>query len=149
MLLFELEIDVAFVFLSGSQHCRGESLYVGSVGEILTLYCHTVIVVVAAACLVDRAAGKPATCIYLHAGHVCADFEHASRFAVGKHCHYLSTAWLELVDYPAVVVAFAKFKGGEGQLDIAADLFAAVKSIGVPSTSTATPSGIRVESVGR
>ncbi len=98
---------MSLILLAGTEHSRGESLFVGRVGEVLTFDSHSVVVIVAAAVFIEGAACQPVAGINLHAGHVGAHFKHTARYRVGKHSYNLLALGVELIDYPAMVVALA------------------------------------------
>jgi len=114
---------VAAIFVAGEQHRGGEGRVVRSVGEILTLYGHAVVVVVASSGFVGRATGEPVTGVNLHAGLVGRHCETAACIVVGEDGNNLNFAGSVIIHGPAIVVSLAVDKSREFQFYLCSKRF--------------------------
>ena len=116
---------------------------------MLTLNGHGIIIMVDMAVLAHRTALQPVSRINLHTRLSSQDLQYSSAFRRVKFRCGLNLSRLGAVDYITVVITLAEFNAGKSALMSRPRGLAFTKSIGVPATSSAVPTGINVSSVGR
>ena len=137
------------VFFSRTQKLTRKITMIGSIGKSLTLYSHTVVVIVRTAAFALGTSSEPVTGIYLSTRLGGKHLKHPAALGGGKHSRFPERVFVPVVKHPAVIVALAYLQGLEIGVDIAAYGLGCKKSIGVSLTSASSPVGICVESVGR
>lgn len=107
LFLFEPENYGFMELFAGIEKCRREIGMMGRVGEMLTFYCHTLIVLIWPSFGIEgRFTAKPIGGIHLRTGLGGKDFKLPATLRVAKPCHYCQFARNPVVNHKAMVISF-------------------------------------------
>ncbi len=106
------------ILFTRTQKLARKIAMIGSVGKSLTLYGHTVVVIVRAAALVLGTSSEPVARIHL-SPRLCGEhLKHSSALGRGKHRRLSEGVFVPVVKHPAVVIALAYLQRLEVGVDV-------------------------------
>ncbi len=140
---------MVLIYFSGRKECGREIRLVRRIGKMLHLYCNPFLRPVRTSRAIQRRIGYTIGGIYLCSRLITPHYQDsAAAFVSEFNKIFLKFSRLPVIEDPALTVSSANIQRREIRIYVTPDFFGTRKSIGVPSTSSISPVGICVASIG-